>query len=598
MTDIRHYRNGTLVNPRDFENLVIQMDWLNRKTEATINIEAITFVNDEGTALRERILSGLTGGVGFFEGEKYRLEVGDLGNPLAQFAGYLDFTDGVEFKGCSEVTCNLKREQGTDWLNEVADSFSYRYLYDKGIITDSDFVNIPYVINYIPDGVQLLLLAISTFTLTKELIESIQALSDRISDLTDAATPVVGVSAGLGAGVVTAYDIGNIIMAALKLVAQIAYIAAIVYALVQLIEQIIEQLMPPKRFHKGISISKLFTKACDYLGLKFSSDLIENEVSSWVFMPRKGNRGGEKPTGADASWRELGLPTLNSQLDTFAGVIRVFKQMFNADFKIVDGTFYFERRDKFRSNSPFIIPNTFTDQENLQDVNGFNTDEIKANYKISWSTDVQDQNTLANQQGRVFQAQLSPKVTVNKELTSLKGFTDISLPFALPVRKNELTFVEEVVKAFVTLADAITGQLGKPTSLSGQINNRIGSMHLSSHFTSVDKIVVISGNNLDVGQRDILSSQKLWDNYHFINSFAPIDVDGEEYHNQYWLYREQTIPFCFENFITLVKNNLVETQSGEKAEIETLQWNVWENKAVINYRVNRLYDRNFNITYL
>ncbi len=169
MADIRHYRNGILVNPRDFDQAKIVMDWEGKKEAANITINSIRLVADEGKALRDRILSGLTGGVGFFEGEPYRIEVGELNNP-ASFEGFLDFSSGVSFIDECEVECTLKREQGNDWLNEVADGFSYRYLEDQGIITDADFISVPYVINYIPDGAQLLILSISTFILTKELI--------------------------------------------------------------------------------------------------------------------------------------------------------------------------------------------------------------------------------------------------------------------------------------------------------------------------------------------------------------------------------------------------------------------------------------------
>jgi len=31
MTDIRHYRNGVLVNPRDFDQAKITMDWAGKK---------------------------------------------------------------------------------------------------------------------------------------------------------------------------------------------------------------------------------------------------------------------------------------------------------------------------------------------------------------------------------------------------------------------------------------------------------------------------------------------------------------------------------------------------------------------------------------
>jgi hypothetical protein len=383
----------------------------------------------------------------------------------------------------------------------------------------------------------------------------------------------------------------------LKLVAQVAYTVAIVVALVKLTEQIIEQLMPPKRYHLGMTIKSLFVKACQYLNLTLESTLLDNiekGSNKWVLLPSKNHRGGEKPTGADNTWKETGVPSQQDATNTFAGVIRTFKEMFNADFQLKDGKFIFERRDFFIKSTGYVIPDTFIDQEKLIDTNSFNTDELKSSYNINWSFDSQDLNTLDNQNGRVFQAVLSPKVTNNPKLTSLTGLQEVGIPITMGIRKDKLTIIEEIVKGFVTIADSLTGQLGQPQSLSSQITNRIGALHSSSHFLSSPKMVVMAGSSLQVDQRNILSTQNLWNDYHYINSFK--QINGK--HNQYWIYREQKIPFCFEDFVNLLDSNQVETIDGEPADIESLEWDIWDNFATINYRVNRLYDDNFNITFL
>ncbi len=594
MADIRHYRNGTIVNPRNFENAKVLIDWVGMKEAANITIDSIELVGKEGTDLRNRILSGLSGGVGFFEGEPYQIQIGEQANTQGTFNGYLDFSSGVEFIWDCDVRCSLKREQGSDWLNDVADGFSYRYLESIGLIKNSDFVPVPVVINYIPDGAILLILSLSLYSMTKELIESIRSIGERTADLTDAAVPVV--STDVPVGVSVGYDVGNIILAALKLILQVAYTVTIIIAIVKLIEQIIEQLIPAKRFHLGMTIKSLFVKACEHLNLTLSSNLLDeiDKGDKWVLIPSKNHKGGSPPTNAASNWRETGVPSQQDSTDTFGGVIRVFKRMFNADYQIRNGVFIFERIDYFRKQSNYVIPATFIDQEKFIDKNTFNTDKLKSNYVISYSFDNQDLNTLDVPDGRVFQAQLSPKVTNNPNLTSLKGLEEIAIPFSLPVRKNKLTAVEEFIKALVSVADALTGQLGNPQSFSGKIANRVGAMHLSSHFLSVPKLVVMGGNQLVKEQRQILSSTKLWTDYHFLNSFKPID--GQ--HSQYVLFRKQKIPFCFADFLQLLDNNKVTTTTGEDAEIETVEWNVWENFATIDYKINRLYDNNFKITYL
>lgn len=600
MAAIRHITDGIPTNPSDLRGLKINMDWLNRKAEASISIDRLSFDGAEGSRIRAKFLSGKNGGVGAFEGVPHNIEVGDIGNPAGVFEGYLDFTDKPKFFDVCGIEVSFKKKQSIDWLTERADSFSYRYLESIGVVKQTDFTDVPYVINYIPDGTQLILLAISTYVLTKELIENIKALSGRITDLTEAATPNIGVSVGFGGGQVTSYSIGKIIGAALKLIAQIAYLAAIVFAMVELTKQIIEELMPPKRFHKAIEVYLLFLRACEFLNLELDSDLLEalTGPKKFVIMPRKNHRGGERPTGADSSFRETGVPTANSVLDTFGGVIRTFKAYFNADFKIVNGVFGFARKDLFRVQSSFVIPATLTNQEKKINENGFNTDEMKANYNINYRYDGYDLNTTDNTNGLAFQSIISPKNTTNPELTNLKGIEKVDIPFALPLRKNKLTAIEEIVKVFATLADAITGQLGNPQGFSGKIDARVGAMHLSSHFTGVPKIIVMNGGNLAKDQRNILSAERLWNEFHFINSFAPIEVNGVLHHNQYKLFEKQEIPFCFEDFVTLLGNNLVTTEDGQNAEVELLEWFTWQNKATISYRVNEIYDENFEITIL
>lgn len=595
MIEVRHYAAGRQVDPigeRPNEPfpLLISMDWLEQKAEARIDLTSLSFEGQDGLLIKQRAFSGRSGGLGVFEGMPYSVQVGSVSD-FETFDMYIDFTKELSFFGECGVNVTVQQKQGANWLNDVADGIPFAYLYEIGVITDSDFYSVPYVINYIPDGTQLLILALSTYSLTKELIEGIKAVADRIADLTDASTPVLGISVGVGAGAVTAWDIGNIILAALKLVAQIAYTIAIVVALVKLTEQVVEQIMPPKRFHQGIGLKVLLERFCQHLGLTLQSSLMDSLDKSgnkWVYQPPKNHRGGEKPTAAGSTWKETAIPPVDSPIYTGGGLIRELKKMLNADFKIRDGVFYFERVDDFEVTNPYVIPSTFIDQDKIQNVYSINTGEIWSNYNISWSTDVQDQNTLDNIEGLSFQAQTVPNRTSDPRLTNIQGAEIIALPFSLAVRKNELTAIEKAVKDLVSLLDFVTGQLGQPQSLGSRINNRIGAMHQSSHFTSIGKVIVMAGRNLQEGQRKITGATALWDNYHYVNTFASY----QEEHSQYYLYQGQEVPFCFEDYKKIKTSNRVVTEEGKKAEIESLTWDVVGNTATINYRVKEIYDNN------
>lgn len=596
MPNIRYYYKNQLVYHTEWitDKVVIDFD---ADDEPVLDLGRIEFKGQTAIEVIQDLEDN-----GYFEGREFRVEVGAIGNSEV-LESYLDFTDNPIFKDCNIIEAALKRKQGVDWLDEVADTAIYRYMASDdyngaGKLTDSDYFGVPYIINYIPDGVQLLILAISTFTLTKELIESIQSIAEQSADLSTNAVPTTGTSVGLGAGVVTAWPLGKIIAAVIKLAVTVAYTIGIIFAIIELVKQIVEQLAPVKRFHLGMPIRSLFQKGCDFLGLGFSStllDALDKTNQKWVLIPSKSHKGGLPPTGvSQGDFTEVGYPTSKDGLDTLGDVIRTFSQVFNADVRLINGTLHFERRDFWQNQSGYVIPNTFSNQEQLRNETSVNSNKIVSNYVIQWSTDQNDLNTLDNPVGRVAQAVTSPKVVNNPDLVNIKGLKEVRIPFSLPVRKDELTEIEKALKLFLEAADFLTGQLGQPQSFASQFSSRIGSMNLSSHFLGVPKMVVMSGNKLANDQRDLLSAKKLWDFYHFIESF--VTIDGKN--NQQIIVSEQTIPFCFNDFVSLSNNNFVETENGERAEIKNLTWTVESDTAVITYNVYRVYDENLKIEIL
>ena len=104
----------------------------------------------------------------------------------------------------------------------------------------------------------------------------------------------------------------------------------------------------------------------------------------------------------------------------------------------------------------------------------------------------------------------------------------------------------------------------------------------------------MNGGTLALNQRTLLSARGLWDEYHYIESFVTIANENA----QKVIYAEQKIPFCFEDFVTLAENNIVQTVDGEEAEIEVLEWEVESNVATVTYKVSRVYDNNLKLEIL
>ena len=582
MADITHLINGqNLGVPRDWQSLELTIDWLNRESDESgnetgaINVSDLSFTGRANAYLQRRIFNGLEGGVGIFEGEPYKILVGDPQNPKFTFDGYLDFTEEATILGGEEITCSLKRRKGADWLNDTADTFSFASLYVDGIITDSDFVRVPYVINYIPDGLQIVMLSISIYMMTKELIENVQALAESIADLVDAATPVVGVGVGFGAVAVTAWDLGNFILATLKTIARIAYIIAITVAIVNLIDAFFQQLLPARRFHLGMTFRKMFEKACEKLELTFQSSIQDLDL---VYIPRKDRRGGERG--------ERGYPVNSGPIYGFGDYIRVMKEVFNADYRINNGVFMFERRDAFESNSTYKPKNFFNNQERKLQQFKLNTDEMVANYNIFFALDAQDQNTLDNQEGRIFQAITEPVTKNNADLVNVKGLAQIDIPFSLGVDKKGLTTVEEIFKGLASVVDGLTGIFGGGTNYSARINNRIGSLLLSSHFLTFGKVVAMNGSKLAPNQRQVVNARKFWDQYHSINSAVE---------NQFRIFENQPVPMTFEEFCILLENNRAQDEKGNQYIIERVSYLPYSGRANINYRVKQKYTNNLRV---
>lgn len=593
MAYLRHYRNNILIEePRNWQDLEIEINFLDGANEANINIASLEFVGNEAKLIRERIFNGLLGGTGVFEGDPYRIEVGENGNPAFVFEGYLDYASNPKFTSCNIVQCALKKRAGGDWLNDVADGYTFRFLASKDIIKQTDYKKVPYVINFVPDGSEIIMLSLSLYVMTKELSEITMNTSTLIAEAVNANTPVTGVAIGVAPAVVTAWDLGDIITFSLKVAANLIYSIAIIIAIKNLIDAIFEQLYPNKRYHLGISILTLLKRGCEYLGLTLVSNLLE-ENKNWIYIPSKNHKGGQRPQDETGSWIETGVPSAGDPFDTLGDFIRYLKQIFNADYKIVNGVFYFERKDFWDNSSSYQLPDYFTNQDTLDDTFSLNTNEIISNYLIYWAYDATERNTLVDQKGRVFQITLEPEIRQNQDLLNLKGLTEIAIPCALGSRKDDFTPIEILLKSLGRFVDGLTGLLGGGTNYASMVEARRGCLMLSAHEFEVPKMVVMSGDKLAANQREILSGNNLWHKYHFLNCFAEIN----NRHNQYYLYEGAKIPFCVEDFIKIASNNHCTTVNGEKAKIDSLTWRVWDNTAIVDYRVNKKYTNNLKIKY-
>ena len=399
--------------PANLPEINLSAQWGTREgqTEQEISTTSIDFVLEDAKRLNEHVDDGLSGGVGIFEGVPYKI---NLDNQNI-FDGYIDLTNDAQFVERERVLANIVKTDGADWLNDVADGFSFGYLREKNFIVSSDFETIPYVLNYRPEAFIVGQLTIAIFLLSKELAQGIRQIALETANLIalipkfNFAGPVI--------------DLGQIFAQSIRLTAQIIHTGAVVFALIQSIKDMINQFFPPVRRYLGMKEKRMFETGLKYLGLEFKSTIFDDPIwKDATFLPSKGKRGGLfGNTRAD----DYGNPNLQSAVYNFGDFIRVMLTKYNGDFKITDGVFQFERRDYWDKLSTYILPNVETNQTTRMSELSYNTSEFVKNYFISFEYDTQDQNTLDNDAGRNYQIIANPSATNNEKLRIGKGLAQV-----------------------------------------------------------------------------------------------------------------------------------------------------------------------------
>ena len=556
-------------------------------------------------------------GLGVFEGLPFKIKVGSD----TVFDGYLDLSSALI--DCDKVTAPAIETGRIDWLNDIADSFTFTDLAEglangqAGKIKSSDYTLIPYVISEIPNYKDSAIVVLSIFTITNEIKDSIQSLLDYAAALPDI------------------LQFGNV----LSIIVRVAYIVILLITAVTFIIRLFNLMIQPVKYHAGMNVKLLCERACEYLGLTFSSSILNGTYKNLVLLPEKNkqNINDEDKDGI------LGYLTQNKNLQrgyykgTFGDLLRELKLLFNAKI-IIEGTVLkLEREDKtFNSSNLYQIPPVDVTSYRL------NREDFNSKYTIQFATDQNDKNTKNEYQGTQLQVLQAPVAIGNKGNLIGGNNVVIQSQFALGKRKSDFTNPEKVFKTFFGVLDKILGALIKAVNaiirvvnkiiritnkiikalktigikinaelkelkpikvpkLQDLIENRIGLLKMENDFVTVPKLLILKDNNdarnnvLLSSNQTILNAEWLWDRYHFINSFVKSDfvLSSDRETNQYKRYSIPDVPFTCEDYQKVKTSNKIVPANGQgTGVIESLEWNPITQRASINYRVNEIYTRN------
>jgi hypothetical protein len=551
---MRHFLNDIEIAPRNLLDIGVVSDFTNRPDELSLNVDKLILPREALEIIQNHLQTQ-----GVFEGIPYRVEMAQ--GIVLQY--YVDLTENAIFRDF-EIEVTIKRRIAKDSFFDQADGTSFELLAAKGV--NFQFIDVPFLI--VRDNLEesFVQLAISTYVMTKELIQAAKDLGTAFTDLIQATTgsPIP--------------PLGAIISLGIKVIIQAAYTAAVLIAVGELATQLIQVYFPNVRYLKACKVKELISKGCQYLGYQFQSNLLDN-FSGATILPVPLTK--EKVSIFDNLSNSLsgtaftkGYPTAQDSTPTLGSLISAIETQCNAETKVVNGIVQLERRDYWQNLTPNAIIPALVLQAERQDEFTLNTSDIWKRYYIHYQYDLSDIHTMDFFDPTDAEYSTEPANVVNADLVSIKGLQDVNIPFALGVRKNNLNFIEKTAKVFFILIDAVSTIFGSGTNFAGSIDDRIGMLQISQQFFTQTKFLYLIGNKQPSNYISFVSAAGLWDQFHFINQIQLY---------QFQVRSDVRTRISESDFVNLLNNNYA-TINGVRCEILRIEYIDEKSYSTINYR--------------
>lgn len=616
-----YLNNNKVQPPRNAPEMSIKMNFekdaldSNGNRKLSLSITDLEWVRDNADSINNYLDTGK-----IFQGlpMRYELERGGITEKI--FDGYLDLADNATFSPL-QCVAPAKQRQNIDWLNDTADSVSFEYLYSIGVIDSNDFKFMPYILNNIPDYMQAATTLLSVFFMEQQIQKLIIELTGMISDFSNPLTAI---------------------NTTIKAIIYLIYIIGLIAALILLIKNLIKYIIQPVKYHACMSVNTILTKAATYFGYTFNSDILTKPpFYNLVFMPEK------YYNAFDTSQKIFGFLTPQKILQrgypsgTFGDFLRAIKLAFKCKI-VINGT-QLSLIPEYINTGGSIYKLPPLDKLEVTEFKT-NASELKSNYLLEFLTDISDKNTIQEFLGTSYQVITTPVTIVDPALNILKGLEDVSIPFALAKRKNELTIPEEIFKDFEIVFDKITNVLisiangvikaynaiaktlnkiikalkviGININWQAQIlpvipklvpgaffENRIGMMKIETDLFTVPKIFLMEEgsqskyNKIPLSNYGFVSARYLYQNFHApVVSFLPSTLRPNG--NQYIIKQFNKVPFTFDDFQKVKKNNNIFTNDNKVALIDDGEWNDYHEQASLRVRISQMFtvDANGNQT--
>lgn len=560
---------------RELHDLELLATFENGNAQANISSTEFEFVNEFAQSIRDWIEDGTTGGGGIFQGIPMSFMVTGQQPSYMAFEGFLDMTKDFEILNPTTVKGKISKDNGLQNLDDLASGLTWEYLYSEGILTTSDMEWIPYVIEKEFDWVAFGLLIMSIYVVTVQLIDLIKEIGQSLAS-------------GITAPLLFALDI--------------VYAGLLIAYVIDMIKDLIRMLLHPIKFTRGMRLQRLLDIGSNHLGYTYNTTI--SEISQgWITLLPSADSVDEQ-LNADKQragtvifmLNSKGYPNARDYGYTFGEILSLVNKTFNAKIALKNGVI-----EQHSLNSAWWYQqSSFNMPDILLESKKYNTDAMASNFLISFTPDSQDKNVMENYKGTSFEVITTPITSPNVQQNCLVGLEEVEIPYALGIRKVRTSLIEDLMDFFIgivtDIADFIQSVIGGGSSIP-PITDRVGVLKVETDFLNVPKMLYLDPVTFKMPP-DYLSrwsAKVLYMDYHIQKSFVGTNFTET---NQWILHQGVRIPFGFADFLSLIDNSYFYDINGSPAQVTKIQWSVSKDFAVVDYKVNQVYTKNLQETFI
>jgi len=562
--------------PVEWEDIQILATFNDEAVQASVNSDSFTFVNNNAQLIKDWIDNGLNGGLGIFEGPDFMYGVRNRNGESVLFDGFLNLAENyLQDLVNSRVFANIKENDIGD-LTEKIESLTYGYLEYIGVFSNSDYIEIDYVVEKKFNALEVLMTSVILYLMIKEFAEAVKETQRAIS------SAVAYLSAGITGSVAAA------IFAVAEALIITAYTAIMLLQIIDLGNSLINTFIPPKRKAKVISYYNLLKNVINHLGYEFSSTIADLHRGHYLPSNNRLDSVDKKgfidfPKGPDKA-----IPRADDLGYNCLEMFKILQSKFRAKMAIEGNVVHFENIDSdfWIKRSDYVMPNILPPRFK------YNTQDLKANKLFRFSTDIKDDWTIDDSTGTYLEVTTDAISVGNERKKQIKGYQETSWNLALGARKSKLNALEVLISEVAGVIDEVADLFGKNPGLKKRVKSKVGMLKVSdNNYTKPKTLYLDSSGKIPINHRSIWGALYFYTTYHYGDSFVLRDYVGQKVY-----YEEEEIPLGYEDYKKLIKNSYFRTFDGREGKFVDLKWSPSKQKAIASWWIREPYTRNLKET--